>query len=74
MSILSTRDNWILLTHPLGESNKTLPPFPEAKLVARAEGENSRHKGWWREAKVELATNSMATKEESKVTPLTEQN
>jgi len=35
----------IFLTHPLGEINKTLPPFREAKLVARAEGENSRHRG-----------------------------
>jgi len=61
MPILSTTDNWILLTHQLGESNETLPPFREAKLVAKAEGENSRHKGWWRERKDELATNSITT-------------
>jgi len=40
MPTLSTTDNWIS-THPQGESNKTLPPFREAKLVARAEGENN---------------------------------
>ena len=27
---LSTTDNWILLTQPLGDSNKTQPPFREA--------------------------------------------
>jgi len=61
MPILSTTDNWILCTHPLGESNETLLPFREAKLVARMEGENSRHKGWWREGKDELAIDSMVT-------------
>ena len=44
-------DNWILLTYPLGDSNKTLRPLREAKLVARAEWKNSRHEGWWREGK-----------------------
>jgi len=29
--ILSITDNWILLSHPLGKSNKTLPPLREAK-------------------------------------------
>jgi len=29
--------------------------------VARAEGKNSRYKGWWREGKDELATHSMTT-------------
>jgi len=57
--ILSTTDNWILLTHQLEQINKTLPPLWEAKLVARAEGKNSRRKGWWREGKDELATHSM---------------
>ena len=57
MPILSTSDNWILLTH----RNKTLAPFQEAKLVARVEGENSRHEGWWREGKDELDTHSMTT-------------
>jgi len=46
MPTLSTTETWILLNHPLGESNKPLPPFREAKLVARAEGENTRYKGW----------------------------
>jgi len=58
---LSSTDNWILLTHPLGASNKTQPPFREAQLVARADGKCSRHKGWWREGKDELATHSMTT-------------
>jgi len=30
-------------------------------LVARADGKCSRHKGWWREGKDELATHSMTT-------------
>jgi len=29
--------------------------------VASADGKNSRHKGWWREGKDELATHSMMT-------------
>jgi len=49
---LSTTDNWILLTQPLGASNKTQPPFQEAKLVVRADGKISTHKGWWREGKM----------------------
>ena len=57
----STTDNWILLTQPLGVSNKTQPLFREAMLVARADGKSSRHKGWWREGKDELATHSMTT-------------
>jgi len=43
---LSTTENWILLTQILGESNRTQPPFREAKLVARFNRKNSRHKGW----------------------------
>jgi len=58
---LSTTDNWILLTHPQGVSNKTQPPFRELQTVARADGKCSRHKGWWREGKNELATHSMTT-------------
>jgi len=61
MPTLSTTDNWILLTHLLKESNKILLPFREAKLVARSEVQNSRHKGWWREGKDELATHLMST-------------
>jgi len=34
---LSATDSWILLTHPLGTSNKNQPPFREAQLVARAD-------------------------------------
>ena len=30
-------------------------------MIARAEGKCSRHKGWWREGKDELATHSMTT-------------
>ena len=41
MPTLSTTDNWILLIHMLGESDKTLPTFWEAKLVAKAEEKNS---------------------------------
>jgi len=55
---LSATGNWILLTHPLGASNKTQPPLREAQLVARADGKCSRHKGWWREGKDEFATHS----------------
>ena len=59
---LSTTDNWILLTHPLGGAkNKSQPPLKESLMIARAEGRCSRHKGWWREGKVELATHSMTT-------------
>ena len=61
MPTLSTKDKWILLTQLLGLSNKTLPPFREAKLVARAGGKNSGHKGWWREGKDELATHFMTS-------------
>ena len=49
---LSTTDNWILLTQPLGASNKTQAPFQEAKLEVRADGKNSTHKGWWRKGKM----------------------
>ena len=59
--ILSSTDNWILLTQPLGASNKTLAPLRETKLIARADGESSRHKGWWREGKDKLASHSMTT-------------
>jgi len=58
---LSTTDNWILLTHPQGASNKSQPPFGESQRIARADGKCSRHKGWWREGKDELATHSMTT-------------
>jgi len=60
---LSTTDNWILLTHPQGASNNSQPPFGESQGLARANGKCSRHhdKGWWREAKDELATHSMTT-------------
>ena len=50
-------DNWILLSHPLGTRNL----FKESQRIARAEGKCSRHKGWWREGKDELATHSMTT-------------
>jgi len=58
---LSTTDNWILLTHPLGAKNKSQHPLGELQRIARAEGKYSRHKGWWREGKDELATHSMTT-------------
>jgi len=58
---LSATDNWILLTHPLGASNKTQPPFRETQLIARADGKCSRHKGWWWEEKDNLATHSTTT-------------
>jgi len=58
---LSTTDNWILLTHPLGAKNKSQPPLGESQRIARAEGKCSRHKVWWREGKDELATHSMTT-------------
>ena len=53
---LSTTNNWILLTHPLGAKNKSQPPLKESLLIARAEGKCSRHKGWWREGKDESMT------------------
>ena len=59
--ILSTTNDWILLTHPLGAKNKSQPPLKESLMIARAEGKCSRHKGWWREGKDELATHSMTT-------------
>jgi len=58
---LSTTDNWILLTHPLGAKNKSQPPLEESQRIARADGKCSRYKGWWREGKDELATHSMTT-------------
>ena len=58
---LSTTNNWILLTHPLGAKNKSQPPLEESLIIARAEGKCSRHKGWWREGKDELAAHSMTT-------------
>jgi len=58
---LSTTDDWILLTHRLGTRNKSQPPFKESQRIARAERKCSRHKGWWREGKDELATHSMTT-------------
>jgi len=48
-------DNWIILTHPPGTRNKSQPSFKESQRIARAEGKCSRHKGWWREGKDELA-------------------
>jgi len=35
---LSTTDSWILLTHPLGDKNKSQPPLKESQRIARAEG------------------------------------
>jgi len=58
---LSATDDWILLTHPLGATNKSKPPLAESLRIARADGKCSRHKGWWREGKDELATHSMTT-------------
>ena len=58
---LSTTNNWILLTHPLGAKNKSQPPLKESLMIARAEDKCSLHKGWWREGKDELATHSMTT-------------
>jgi len=54
-------DNLIHLTHPLGTGNKYQAPLKESQRIARAEGKCSRHKGWWREGKDELATHSMTT-------------
>ena len=45
---LSSTDNWILLTYPLGAKNKSQPPLAESQRIARADGKCSRHKGWWR--------------------------
>ena len=61
ISTLSTTDNWILLTYPQRASNKIQPPFRESQMVARADGKCSRHKGWWREGKDELAKHCMTT-------------
>ena len=58
---LFTTDNWILLTHPLGAKNKSQPPHKESQRIARADSKCSRHKGWWREGKNELATHSTTT-------------
>jgi len=58
---LSTTDNWILLTHPLGAKNKSQPPLGESQRIVRAEGKCSRHKGWWPEGKDKLASHSMTT-------------
>ena len=55
---LSSTDNWILLTHPLGAKNKSQHPLAESQRIARAKGKCSRHKGWWREGKDELASHS----------------
>jgi len=44
---LSTTNNWILLTHPQGASNKSQPPLRESQRIARVDGKCSRHKGWW---------------------------
>ena len=35
---LSTTDNWFLLTHPLGATNRSQPPLGESQRIARAEG------------------------------------
>ena len=58
---LSTTDNWILLTHPLGAKNKSQPPLKESLMIARAEGKCSPHKEWWREGKDELDNHPMTT-------------
>jgi len=58
---LTATDDWILLTHPLGANNKIQPPFRGVHMIARANGKCSRHQGWWREGKDELATHSMTT-------------
>ena len=58
---LSSTDNWILLTYPLGAKNKSQPPLVESQRIARADGKCSRHKGWWREGKDELASHSTTT-------------
>jgi len=58
---LSTKDNWILLAHPQGASNKSQSPCGESQRIARADGKCSRHNGWWREGKDEMATHSMTT-------------
>jgi len=58
---LSTTDNWILLTHPLGTKIKSQLPRKESQRIARADGKCSQHKGWWRDGKDELATHSMTT-------------
>ena len=56
---LSTTDNSILLTHPLGAKNKSQPLLKKSQRIARADGKCSQHKGWWREGKDELATHSI---------------
>ena len=35
---LSTTNNWILLTHPLGAKNKSQPPLKESLMITRARG------------------------------------
>jgi len=41
---LSTTDNWILLTHPQGASNKSQPPLGKSQRIARADSKCSWHK------------------------------
>ena len=58
---LSSTDNWILLTYPLGAKKKSQPPLAESQRIARADGKCSRHKGWWREGTDELASHFTTT-------------
>jgi len=39
---LSTTDNWILLTHPQGASNKSQPSFGESQKISRTKMQNDK--------------------------------
>ena len=60
--LLTTSNDWVLITPPLGKKDTSPPPFRGAKMVARASGKASRHKGWWREGKDELASYDLSEK------------
>ena len=46
---LTNRQDWIILTDLTGKKTNPAPPFPGAKLIASANGNASRKRGWWKE-------------------------
>ena len=60
--LLTSLDDWIILTHPLGPGKAiTSPILMGAKRILRTKGKASREQGWWRTDHDKLASYGMET-------------
>ena len=59
---LLSKNDWILLTHPLGSPKSITPPFPSgAQRILHTKGHAGREKGWWKTRTDKLASHGLDT-------------